>query len=100
MWPSISGEAVAPAVRGEILVNIDPIFNYSAIRRGDFKYVLGSVGNGEEWYGETGRPENGEAEGRSPKYDPEIVMMSKAGTAIAGLMTARQVCVVISMLIF
>lgn len=97
MWPSISGEPAAAPVhlqgspRSEVLVNIDPIFNYSAIRRGEFKYVLGSVGNGEEWYGETGRPEEAEIEGRSPAYDPEAVLMSKAGMAISGLLTAKQV---------
>ncbi|XP_001604760.1 arylsulfatase B [Nasonia vitripennis] len=89
-WPAISGVAPSPP-RNEILVNIDPIFNYSALRRGEFKYVLGTVGNGEEWYGETGRPENQGLEGASPTYDPETVLMSKAGTAIAGLLTAKQV---------
>lgn len=89
-WPAISGVSPSPP-RSEILINIDPIYNYSAIRRGEFKYVLGTVGNGEDWYGETGRPENHGAEGASPTYDPETVLMSKAGTAIAGLLTAKQV---------
>lgn len=90
MWPSISGE-VDQSPRAEVLVNIDPLFNYSAIRRGDFKYVLGSVDNGDEWYGETGREEDKQVEGDNPKYDPENVLMSKTGTAISGLLTARQV---------
>jgi arylsulfatase B len=92
MWPSISGDSPNPNARGEVLVNIDPIFNYSAIRRGDFKYVLGSVGNGDAWYGESGRPGARSTEGPSPNYDPETVLMSKAGTAISGLLTANQVC--------
>ncbi|XP_014208813.1 arylsulfatase I-like [Copidosoma floridanum] len=92
MWPAITGESPAAGnARAEVLVNIDPIFNYSAIRRGDFKYILGTVGNGEDWYGETGRTEDAEQEGRSPAYDPETVLMSKAGTAISGLLTAKQV---------
>lgn len=95
MWPSISGETTKNDNNGnnraEVLVNIDPIFNYSAIRRGDFKYVLGTVGNGEEWYGETGRIENAIDEGQSPFYDPDHVLMSKVGTAISGLLTAKQV---------
>ncbi|XP_014227795.1 arylsulfatase B-like isoform X1 [Trichogramma pretiosum] len=91
MWPSISGVTGSePSPRSEVLVNIDPIFNYSAIRRGDFKYVLGSVGNGDAWYGETGRPEQAEQEGPSPSYDPELVLRSRAGTAISGALTSKQ----------
>lgn len=71
--------------RTEILINIDEIDNYSAIRRNDFKYLIGSVKNGDFWYGETGRPMNFSIEGISPKFNPQNVLQSKAGIAISQL---------------
>lgn len=89
-WPSISRDDQTSS-RTELLINIDPIFNYSAMRRGDFKYVKGSVENGDEWYGETGRKSDKLFEGEAPEYSAEKVLMSRAGTAISGLVTDRQV---------
>ena len=85
MWPSISTGEESP--RSEVLINIDPISNYAAIRQGDFKYVIGSSKSGEEWYGDTGREENYQAEGYSPDYNVENILMSKAGAAISNVIT-------------
>ena len=89
LWSTIVSEKNNP--RSEVLINIDEIENYAAIRRGDFKYVIGSVKNGEFWYGETGRPEQEEIEGISPEYKPQEILMSRAGIAISGVITSEQV---------
>ena len=40
-----------PAVRKEVLHNIDPVNNFAAIRMGDFKLVLGRISrNDNSWY--------------------------------------------------
>ncbi|XP_051172962.1 arylsulfatase B-like isoform X2 [Leptopilina boulardi] len=89
LWSTIIAEKNNP--RSEILINIDEIANYAAIRRGDFKYVIGSTKNGELWYGETGRQENQETEGCLPIYNPQEILMSKAGVAISGIITSKQI---------
>lgn len=71
--------------RDEIIINIDEIDNYSAIRKGDFKYLNGSAKNGDSWYGDTGRPEKFPTEGISPKFNPQDVLQSKVGIAISQL---------------
>ncbi|XP_015600611.1 arylsulfatase B isoform X2 [Cephus cinctus] len=88
MWSALVAEKTSP--RSEIVINIDDIENYAAIRRGDFKYVIGTTNNGEEWYGETGRPGREDVEGSLPEYVPDLVLRSRAGIAISGVITASQ----------
>ncbi|XP_043483335.1 arylsulfatase B-like isoform X2 [Leptopilina heterotoma] len=89
LWSTLVTEKNNP--RSEILINIDEIANYAAIRRGDFKYVIGSTKNGELWYGETGREEEQQIEGCLPTYNPQEILMSKAGVAISGAITSKQI---------
>ncbi|XP_012279683.1 arylsulfatase B [Orussus abietinus] len=89
VWPALVSDKVSP--RSEAVVNIDEIDDYSAIRRGDFKYILGSTKTGEEWYGEAGRADRSQSEGTSPGYKPEEILGSKVGVAISGVITAKQV---------
>lgn len=69
-----------------MVINIDDLSNYAAIRRGDFKYVIGQTETGGAWVGATGEP----SEGISPRYDPYKILYSKTGVAISGVITARQ----------
>lgn len=87
LWQAIAKDLVSP--RSEMLINIDDISNYAAIRYGNFKYITGDVGIDNEWLGESGEPN--EEFGFPPAYDANGVLQSKAGIAIAGVITARQV---------
>lgn len=84
LWPALVSDKISS--RSEILINIDDISNYAAIRRGDFKYVIGQTKTGSAWVGASGQP----SEGVSPEYDPNKVLHSKTGVAISGVITARQ----------
>ncbi|XP_039310041.1 arylsulfatase B [Solenopsis invicta] len=77
MWPTLVSDKHSP--RHEVLINIDDIDNYFAIRRGNFKYVNGETSLRFTWVGDSGRSPN---ENRPP-YNPEKVLHSKAGIAIA-----------------
>lgn len=87
LWETIAKNYTSP--RSEILINIDDISNYSAIRYGDFKYITGDTGDNDEWLGESGKPS--EEFGFPPAYDPNQILQSKAGIAIAGVITAQEV---------
>lgn len=87
LWETIAKNYTSP--RSEILINIDDISNYSAIRYGDFKYITGDTGDNDEWLGESGKPS--EKFGFPPAYDPNQILQSKAGIAIAGVITAQEV---------
>ncbi|XP_012265045.2 arylsulfatase B-like [Athalia rosae] len=89
MWPALRNNKTSP--RSDLVVNIDDIFNYAAIRKGDFKYVIGTVGRGDDWYGENGRPGLARNDRTLPNYDPSSILESRAGVALAGVITARQV---------
>ncbi|XP_012232594.2 arylsulfatase B-like [Linepithema humile] len=78
MWPMlVSG---GDSRRHEVLINIDDILNYSAIRIGNFKYVNGETEARFTWVGESGKPVHGQ-----PPYNPEKVLHSKVGIAIASI---------------
>ncbi|XP_011868329.1 PREDICTED: uncharacterized protein LOC105562248, partial [Vollenhovia emeryi] len=83
MWPALVSERFS--LRQEVLINIDDIAGYSAIRRGNFKYVDGETQLRSNWIGDSGKSPN---ENR-PSYDPEKVLHSKAGIAIAQITNAR-----------
>jgi len=76
MWPILVSGGVSR--RHKIVINIDDISNYSVIRIGNFKYVSGETEARFTWIGESGKPVAGQ-----PPYDPEKVLHSKAGIAIA-----------------
>lgn len=84
LWPALVSGKISS--RSEIVINIDDLDNYAAIRRSDFKYVIGQTETGSAWVGASGQP----FEGISPEYDPKKVLHSKTGVAISGIITARQ----------
>lgn len=84
MWGALTENKTSP--RTEVLHNIDDIYNYAALTRGDWKYVTGSTGGQwDQWYGETGRDSIS-----SPRYSVDSVLRSKTGVAVAGLLTKLQ----------
>ncbi|XP_043266664.1 arylsulfatase B-like isoform X2 [Venturia canescens] len=89
LWPSLISDKRVP--RAEVLINIDDIENYGAIRRGDFKYVIGHTTSGDNWYGDSGRLGHRTTGEELPDEYAKRVLSSKAGVAISGLTTARQV---------
>lgn len=89
MWSALSSGKQSP--RSEVLINVDDIENYAAIRRGDFKYVIGITSTGKSWLGENGRPELENGDGTLPIQDPEMILKSRTGVALTGVITARQV---------
>nr|XP_042902748.1 arylsulfatase B isoform X1 [Parasteatoda tepidariorum]XP_042902749.1 arylsulfatase B isoform X2 [Parasteatoda tepidariorum] len=53
MWPSLV--AAKPSPRTDLLHGLDPIVGFSAFRKGDWKLVNGTNGEGYDgWYGPTG----------------------------------------------
>ncbi|KAK9300129.1 hypothetical protein QLX08_007059 [Tetragonisca angustula] len=84
LWPALVSDRISP--RSEIVINIDDLSNYAAIRQGDFKYIIGRTETGSAWLGASGNS----SEGTSPQYDPYKVLYSKTGIAISGVVTAKQ----------
>ncbi|XP_017760255.1 PREDICTED: arylsulfatase B-like [Eufriesea mexicana] len=84
LWPTLVSDKIS--FRSDVVINIDDLSNYAAIRRGDFKYVIGQTETGGAWVGATGES----SEGISPRYDPDKILYSKTGVAISGVITARQ----------
>lgn len=83
MWEALSKNLTSP--RTEMLYNIDEIDNYGAIRRGDFKYILGTTNKGmaDGWYGDSGEEEF--------YYSDDEVLSSQTASAFAGFVTDMQI---------
>lgn len=87
VWETLSNKAPSP--RSEILLNIDPICNVSAIRVGNFKVIQGTMyeGKWDGWYGPSGRENSSVAEifkkkfSRLPARDSEILCGEKPKNA-------------------
>lgn len=84
MWDALSQNLTSP--RTEMLYNADELDNYGAIRRGDFKYILGTTGKGraDQWYGDSG-------EDREYHFTDEEVLTSQTASALAGFVTDMQI---------
>lgn len=83
MWETLSQKKKSP--RYEMVYNIDDTFNYSAIRRGDWKYVFGTLSTQTDgWSGDSGL-------GDQYKYSEEAVLWSKTNIALIGVLTKQQI---------
>uniref|UniRef100_A0A1Y1K5U7 Sulfatase N-terminal domain-containing protein n=1 Tax=Photinus pyralis TaxID=7054 RepID=A0A1Y1K5U7_PHOPY len=83
MWKTISEDA--DSSRTDLLYNIDPVVNYAAIRRGDWKYIDGTTPAKEDlWYGSSGKD-------KEYGYDQRLVLNSETAVAIAGVITSMQI---------
>lgn len=84
MWQSLSENQTSP--RFEMLYNMDDLDNYAAIRRGDYKYVIGTTGKGkaDQWYGTTGND-------TTNNYSEADVLKSQTASVLAGVITSQQI---------
>lgn len=79
MWPTIAFGKTSP--REEVVINIDSICKYEAIRLGKYKYVRGQTKSSSEWLGDSGK----NLSEKQPPYPLEAILYSKAGAAIAAV---------------
>lgn len=82
MWKTISEDVKSP--RTELLYNIDDVYNYGAIREGDWKYIYGSVNKGkfDDWYG---------ASDEEYDYNVDEVLTSKTANTLTAFNTFQQI---------
>lgn len=82
MWDMISEGAQSP--RTDFVYNIDDIWNYAAIRQGDWKYIYRTSNMmTDQWYGSSGN--------HSYTYTENQILSSSAGVALNALNTYRQI---------
>lgn len=74
MWQILVTSGIS--LRHKIIINIDDISNYEAIRCDSFKYVKGETEARFAWVGDSGETYQRQL------YNPEKVLHSKAGIAI------------------
>lgn len=79
-WPALNDRRKNP--RKEILINIDEIAGYSAIRYGGLKYINGSTDTGDAWYGSSGELTDSNA---SANYTSKNILKSKVSHTINDL---------------
>lgn len=82
MWKTISENEENP--RKEMVYNIDEIYNYAAVRQGDWKYVIGTSSGQNLWYGNSGKSD-------TYRYDVSAVLNSETAITLAGLLTYKQI---------
>lgn len=82
MWNSISEET--ESARKDLVYNIDEIYNYVAVRQGDWKYVVGTTTGQNLWYGNSGKSD-------AYNYNVDEILHSETATALAGLLTYKQI---------
>lgn len=83
MWKTISEDVKSP--RTELIYNIDDVYNYGAIRQGDWKYLYGTVDKGkyDDWYGESDEEDY--------DYDVGQVLESETSNALTAFNTYQQI---------
>lgn len=84
MWKTISEGVDSP--RNELIYNIDDVLHYAAVRQGEWKYTTGSTSKGktDKWFGDSGKNE-------AYFYDKNAILNSKVASALAGIITYKQI---------
>lgn len=67
-----------------MVYNIDDIYNYAAVRKGDWKYITGTSTSQNQWYGNSGK-------NASYTYDISSILKSETAITLAGLLTYKQI---------
>lgn len=67
-----------------MVYNIDDIYNYAAVRKNEWKYIIGTSTTQNLWYGNSGKSNH-------YKYDVSEVLNSETAITLAGLLTYKQI---------